>query len=180
MRKLAIGQRDKKGHHRAQVHRQQQGHSDSVAPDQQGQACQADEEEQGDEAAVHGFLRGVTVAGVAAQVEPQQTGRPDQQANAAHRAQDHGQAGVSVRRLPVEQVVVEGGHRGGGKAQHEAVKGQVVKAPAPQRGRVVTIGAAFSRLVGAGLVGAVQVLQAQRGRSGFDCGLTQCFRGLGG
>ena len=41
-----------------------------------------------------------------------------------------GQAGQRVGRGLAQQVVVERGHAGGGKAQHEAVEREVVHAPA--------------------------------------------------
>ena len=59
--------------------------------------------------------------------------------------------------------MVERGHAGGRKAQHEAVKSGVVKALAPQGGAVIGF-------VAAQAVTAIEVLQAQCIVSGFGAG----------
>ena len=102
VRKLAVGQRQESRHHLTQMHGQQQAHRRRIAPDQQGQAGQAGEKQQRDEASVHGSMRGGAVQRMPTQIEPQQTCRTDQQADAARRAEQHRQAGQAVGRLPVK------------------------------------------------------------------------------
>src|SRR3546814_15178743 len=62
--------------------------------------------------------------------------------------------------LPSERVVIHGGQAGRGKAQHEAVKGEVVETPARQSEFVIFIVAALA-------MPTVQILQLQHGTGGF-------------
>ncbi len=110
---------------------------------------------------------------VAAQVQPPQAGRANRQAHAANAAQQFGQAGQVVRGGHVQQVVVQRGHAGGGKAQHEAVEREVVHAPARQGVCVVLVVATVA-------MAAVQVLEAQHGVSGLGRGGRAQRRTAGG
>ena len=93
----------------------------------------AGEEQQGDEAQVHGLLRDVAMLRMPAPVEPPQAGGADEQADATDHAKHFGQAGQLVRRDPAEHVVVDRGHAGGREAEQEAVEGEVVEVAAGLR-----------------------------------------------
>ena len=92
------------------------------------QAAGADQEQQCDEAIVHGFLGRVTLFGVALQFELEQTQCSPTQQDAAAHTQQLGQAGQVIGCRHLQGVVVQRGHTRGGKAEQESVKSQMMRA----------------------------------------------------
>src|SRR3546814_16057493 len=108
-------------------------HCAGVARYKQGQAGQADQYQQGDKAAIHRLLRRHCMIGVALDVEPKQAGWTDQQPDAAHCAKQHGDTEHRIRRLVVQQIVVQRGDGGGDKTECEDGELQVMEYETPNR-----------------------------------------------
>ena len=126
------------------MNRKQRPHRRGLAQDEQKQSRQAHEKQQHEERHVHS---GLTVAGqcrIAPFLEPEQTRRPDQQSDAAQRAQHNGQTPEQIWRGPAQHIVINGRDARGGEARHEAVERQVMKPPARIRRLVVGIGTAIT------------------------------------
>ena len=101
---------------------------------------------------------------VTRQIQAPQTQGAHRQCNTTHGAQYFGQAEEVIGRRPIKSIVIHRGNAGGCKAQHEAVKREVVHAFARQRECVVFVVATIT-------MAAAQVLQTQ--------GIVRCFSRCG-
>ena len=136
------------------MNREQHAHGARLAQEEERQARGTRDEEQREKAHVHAVLGLVGELRVAPRPDPQQSRGPDQQSHASANSEQHRQAMERIWRLPPEDVMVDGSHRGRAEAQHEAVEGEVVEGAPRVRGPRIGIGAA--------LAPAIQVPQAER------------------
>ncbi|MNV65757.1 hypothetical protein D3C71_1584730 [compost metagenome] len=89
---LAVGHCQEESHHQAQVDGEQHCHGATVAPGQQGQAAQADQEQQQDEASIHGGLGLIAMGRITPVVQQKQAGWTDEQTDATGGAEQYWQA----------------------------------------------------------------------------------------
>src|SRR5699024_1385329 len=142
--KFSVRHGQEKRQNGTQMDGQQQAHAGCIPEDKQQKPAQADQEQKGDESQIHGLLLRVTMRGMALEVQPEQAGGTNDQANTDRGTKDDGQAEVVVGGDPAKHVVINSTCRGGGKTQQEAIKGQVMKPPSPQGVGIVFVGTALA------------------------------------
>src|SRR3954470_16327699 len=130
MHHLAVGHRDEQAEDHAQMNGQQDAHGRCRAEDKEQQAGQAGHEQHGNEGHIHAEPHLILNDAVPLALGEQETDRSDQQAQPAQYAENDGKVVPEIRRFTADDVVIEGRYRGRGKAEHEAVEGQVMIDPA--------------------------------------------------
>jgi len=80
-------------------------------------------------------------ARVPAHLQRQQPDGTNDQSDASHRAEQHRDAEIGIRRFPSEEIVIDGGDASGGEAQQKSIKGEMVKNAARLRLALVRISA---------------------------------------
>ena len=162
MGELAVGHGQEKRHDQTEMNSQHQAQGAGFSKRQKRQAACANQKQQRDETAIHRLLILVTVCGVAAQVQPEQTCRANQQTDTTDNAQHHRQAEDRIRGRPIEQIVKKRGHTRGGEAQHETVEGEVVEATTPEGELIVGVVAALT-------MATVQIFEFRDVGRSFQC-----------
>ena len=90
---------------------------------------------------IHSVLPRIDNSSVAAHLQREQSKRPDNESEPPTGAEHDRHAEIGIRRFPAEEIVIDGGDRGGREAKHETIEGEVMKHAARLGMALVGIGA---------------------------------------
>ena len=164
---FAIGHGDEQRKHHAEMQRQQRAHRRRRAQKQQRHARKTGQEQHHDEGDIHAEPGAVDQIRIALVFFHQQPGGPDQQSDAADRAQHHRQVPPRIRRLHPQQIMIQRRDRGRGETQPKTVERQVMIDLAPVVRPLVLVDAADPAAVEIAQLTGVLHRLPQRGRIGL-------------